>query len=78
MKVYRNEFYSVEECSHGFSFHSSKRAAEKEWDWAHRDEDEEDLGRDVADLRAVPIEFDCTKTGVLRLLNRVADHPDNG
>ena len=77
MKIYRNEFYTDEDSCLGFSFHSSKRAAEREWDWAYKDEDEDVFGRDVSSLRAVPIEFDCTKTGVLRLLNRVADHPDN-
>lgn len=52
--------------SAGFSWHTSKRGAEK----AERE--------GGADSSIELVEINPTKAGILKLLNRYADHPDNG
>ncbi len=63
--------------STGFSFHGSKREAEKE---ARRGSDPKPLDGDKQYRSASiePIEVQPTKRGIIRALNLHGCHPDNG
>ena len=67
MRLYRVEWYSEEESSQGFSWFTSRAAADKEVKAANADPSQIDA-----------IDFSTTKAGIMDLLRRVACHPDNG
>lgn len=72
MKIYRLHVRENQAGSVGYTFFTSKGAAEK----AKRDAEQ---GINVAAVRIDgPYGIELTKTGVLAALNHYASHPDNG
>lgn len=78
VKIYQNTYYSVGGASCGFSYHGSKRKAEK----AGRDEQattaENDSDERVGEVKTELLIVHPTKKGILSILNQVACHNDNG
>jgi len=73
VKLYRNHYRSLRDGSLGFEWFSSKREAER----AARQDVSLPEGDDDHEV-AEPMKFTPTREGILELLRRVADHPDNG
>lgn len=78
MRLYMNRYYR-DECL-GFKFFQNRRKAVQAYNEQDRHHMFDGMARMCPDIseKATPIEFDCTKAGVLDLLNRLAVHPDNG
>jgi len=73
MKIYQNNYTDKYGESTGKEYFASKREARR----VFREMSEGAYyGND--DQRAVPMEFDLTKKGVITMLNRYASNPDNG
>ena len=72
MKLYRNHFCNDEDGSLGFDWYTAKAKAER----AARCTPDLFTGHNAAIAEC--FEFELTKAGVLDLLLRAADHPDNG
>ena len=77
MKLYRNSRWEEVDCHAGFTWHATKAKAIASF--------VEDLQNGITEatsggMSVVAQEFDLTltKTGVIELLNKVANHIDNG
>jgi len=65
--------------SNGFAYFTSRQEAEKHWNKAHKHAPLQDRREWIeSGDRARPCDFDNTLIGIVDLLNRYADHPDNG
>lgn len=73
MKLYRVNRRTDGGTSGGFSFHSSMKDAKRE---AARYQREMEPDEELPEIDV--IEFECSKGGVLRLLNYWACHANNG
>lgn len=75
MIIYRVAFYTQQDSSQGFEFHSSKVEAQKALNKFRKEQgDDYDEERSCVD----PIITKITKGEMLDLLNQFASHPDNG
>lgn len=70
MKFYRVHFTYEYGTSGGYTFFTSKRAAEK---YRRECDVREENGGEIDEINITP-----TRKGILDALNRYADHPDNG
>lgn len=77
MKVYRVHFRDEEDMSLGFEFFSSKEAAERR-QREHAKQETAGGSAEVPWSECEAIEFKPTRQGILKLLEHVAHHPDNG
>lgn len=74
MKIYRVSLWSDSgDGSTGYSYHSSKREAEK----AAR-ENRSAKSNDSPDPDVEVIDVSPTRAGIIKVLNRYGGHPDNG
>lgn len=73
MRFYRNHYHTDEDGSFGFSWHTSKTDAKREY--SERTEQGND--GQFASV-AEPIDIEPTKAGILAALNEYASHPNNG
>lgn len=70
MRIYRTTLKRMADGEHlGFAYSRSRRDAGKRCRVALADGCRPEVE---------PLDFDCTKDGVIELLSRVADHADNG
>lgn len=79
MRFYRVHFYTPQDASEGFSWHTTLAAARAAV--AKFKESKVKKGfepEDVVDIEIKEIEIDNTKQGILDALNTYAKHPDNG
>ena len=72
MKLYRVSLYSTEYGHRGYVWHPSA--------WKANEDARNYIANDPADHKAtvVRVEVPIDKAGLLRALNRLAGHPDNG
>jgi len=83
MKLYRARYWTATECSEGFTWHASRRDAERLASrWRRANARRYDLNGTPYDPGAETevdvFEFTPTRVGILGLLNLIATHPDNG
>jgi hypothetical protein len=76
MIIYRNSYYSDVDGHAGYEFFPSKQWAEREFDVLVDEGNCAPPGECA--VRAEPLRFEPTRTGILDLLNDVANHNDNG
>ena len=75
MRIYRVAYYAEHGSSCGFEWFSNLKRANKaarEWREVHKDVD------DSVEAKISRYDFTRTTESVLTLLNKVADHADNG
>jgi hypothetical protein len=78
MKIYQNTYTSFAGSSCGFSYHGSKREAAKIGRETKVNTEGNDSDERVGEVKTELLIFTPTKKSILRLLNRVACHNDNG
>lgn len=74
MKFYRNAPWSDEEGSHGYRWFGTKKEAIAE---SEENPEEYEAGPPLS-IVAAELVVPCTKAGFLKLLQMVANYPDNG
>lgn len=72
MRLWRLSIRSETERSGGFEWHVRRSEARRRVEDLKRANGKDD------ESTIEPIDFRCSRAGVLALLRRVADHPDNG
>lgn len=75
--VYRNSYYTEASGHRGYEFFGTKSLASSAF-LRMLQEGTIDHEDDVSSVRAEPIKFSLTKSGIINLLNHVASHGDNG
>ncbi len=86
MKIYKAFYYSKQESSQGFSFHTSMSTAKKALSkfkntcrlFENPETYEEENDFDDTRSRIEQIELKCTLKGIVETLNIHASHNDNG
>lgn len=78
MRFYRLSMRDAVDSSHGFSFHTSVRAAAEAKAAFLSNYDEERFEGYEPTAEIEPLDIEPTKTGILAALNRYASHERNG
>jgi hypothetical protein len=78
MKIYQNTYTSLGGSSCGFSYHSCKRTALKEGKAAKKRTKGNCADDTVGEVTTKLLIIPATKEGILRTLNSLASHNDNG